>query len=143
MSTQGEEQDVRLLLPRRWRLRRLEEGIGGSVNNHGRSAPNESFSYPAEDAASAAAAAEAAPAVMEFAAPPAAVITEAAPAAVMEAAPEAPAAVVAPVVEAAQSVMAAAVDALPSPADVAEVVTKVAEAAPDMRDMALPDFSAL
>ena len=76
-------------------------------------------------------------------APPAAVITEAAPAAVMEAAPEAPAAVVAPVVEAAQGVMAAAVGALPSPADVAEVVTKVAEAAPDMRDMALPDFSAL
>ena len=51
LSTQGEEQDVRLLLPRRWRLRRLEEGIGGSVNKHGRSAPNESFSYPAEDAA--------------------------------------------------------------------------------------------
>jgi len=53
--------------------------MGGSVNKHGRSAPNESFSYPAEDAASAAAAAEAAPAVMEFAAPPAAVVTEAAP----------------------------------------------------------------
>ena len=123
-----------------------EEGIGGSVNKYGTSAPIESFSYPAEDAVAApaaAAAVEAAPAVMEFAAPPAAVITEAAPAAVMEAAPEAPAAVVAPVVEAAQSVMAAAVDALPSPADVAEVVTKVAEAAPDMRDMALPDFSAL
>jgi len=129
-----------------------EEGVN-TKQLFGTSAPLDSFQYPDETttAAPAAAVMEVAPAAVS--APVEAVaapVMEAAPAvvaepaaAVMEAAPAAIAEAVAPVVEAASSVMAATADALPSTADVAEVVTKVAEATADIRDMALPDFSAL
>ena len=129
-----------------------EEGVN-TKQLFGTSAPLDSFQYPDETttAAPAAAVMEVAPAAVS--APVEAVaapVMEAAPAvvaepaaAVMEAAPAAIAEAVAPVVEAASSVMAATADALPSAADVAEVVTKVAEATADIRDMALPDFSAM
>ena len=77
-------------------------------------------------------------------APPARVI-EAAPAAVAEPAVSAPVEAAAPVMEAASaaasSVVAAAADAVSAPVEAAaEVATK---AAADLRDAALPDFSAL